>query len=85
MEVSIRDGCIWVRSPYPCTSCAGEDGPFRAAADGFPTVGDRLHLPQLPLTAAGKVDRVAASELLASGRLTATASTGSASTGRPLS
>lgn len=40
-EVQLRDGTLWVRSPYLSLGYpAGVTGPFRQAADGFATVGD---------------------------------------------
>ncbi len=40
-EVRIRDGVVWVRSPYLSLGYpAGIDGPFRRDPDGFATVGD---------------------------------------------
>ena len=49
VEVEVRDGEIWVRSPYLCTGYDGRDGrqpagPLRRGADGFATVGDRGEL-----------------------------------------
>jgi acyl-CoA synthetase (AMP-forming)/AMP-acid ligase II len=42
VEISLRDGVIWARSPYVCDGyAAGQSGPFRRAADGWRTVGDR--------------------------------------------
>lgn len=42
VEVSLRDGVIWARSPYVCDGYApGQSGPFRRDADGWCTVGDR--------------------------------------------
>lgn len=41
VEVRIRDGEIWARSPYLSLGYAAEvTGPLRRAADGFATVGD---------------------------------------------
>ncbi|MGA8993047.1 MAG: AMP-binding protein [Nocardioidaceae bacterium] len=41
VDVSVRSGEIWVRSPYLCTGYDGTAGPWRRAPDGFATVGDR--------------------------------------------
>ena len=40
-EVQLRDGTVWVRSPYLALGYpAGTTGPFRRDDDGFATVGD---------------------------------------------
>lgn len=54
VEVSVRDGQIWVRSRYLSRGYAGEPGPLRFAADGFATVGDRGRLADGFLTVAGR-------------------------------
>ncbi|MFI5728807.1 o-succinylbenzoate--CoA ligase [Kribbella sp. NPDC051587] len=42
VEVDLRDGEIWVRSPYICLGYAdGAAGPLRTDPDGWATVGDR--------------------------------------------
>ena len=41
VEVVVRDGEIWVRSPFVCEGYAGSPGPLRRDGDGFATVGDR--------------------------------------------
>ena len=41
VEVSVREGEVWVRSPYLCTGYDGPPGPLRRDGDGFATVGDR--------------------------------------------
>ncbi|WP_165956402.1 long-chain fatty acid--CoA ligase [Kribbella antibiotica] len=42
VEVDLRDGEIWVRSPYVCLGYAdGAAGPLRTDRDGWATVGDR--------------------------------------------
>ncbi len=42
VEVELRAGEIWVRSPYVCLGYAdGATGPLRTDADGWATVGDR--------------------------------------------
>ena len=44
VEVDVRDGEIWVRSPYLCTGYAGAPGPLRRDPSGHATVGDRGRL-----------------------------------------
>jgi acyl-CoA synthetase (AMP-forming)/AMP-acid ligase II len=40
-EIQLRDGVLWVRSPYLSLGYpGGVDGPYRRDADGFGTVGD---------------------------------------------
>lgn len=40
-DIQLRDGVLWVRSPYLALGYPrGVDGPFRRDADGFGTVGD---------------------------------------------
>ena len=39
--VSVRDGEVWVHSPYLCLGYDGADGPLRRDGDGWATVGDR--------------------------------------------
>ncbi|MET7279883.1 fatty acid--CoA ligase family protein [Kribbella sp. NPDC005582] len=42
VEVELRDGEIWVRSPYVCLGYVdGATGPLRTDPDGWATVGDR--------------------------------------------
>jgi long-chain acyl-CoA synthetase len=42
VELAVRDGVVWARSPYASTGyAAGQDGPLRTAPDGWATVGDR--------------------------------------------
>ena len=42
VELSIRDGVVWARSPFLSSGYgAGRPGPFRTAPDGSATVGDR--------------------------------------------
>jgi len=42
VEIELRDGEIWVRSPYVCLGYAdGAIGPLRTDPDGWATVGDR--------------------------------------------
>lgn len=58
VEVGIRDGRIWVRSPYVCLGYDGGDdaggGPFRRDEDGFATVGDHGSLEGGVLTVIGR-------------------------------
>lgn len=45
VEVDVRDGVIWVRSPWVCDGyAAGQTGPLRRDADGWASVGDRGRL-----------------------------------------
>ena len=41
VEVALREGVIWVRSPYLCAGYDGPAGPLRTGPDGFVTVGDQ--------------------------------------------
>jgi acyl-CoA synthetase (AMP-forming)/AMP-acid ligase II len=41
VDVDVRDGEIWVRSPYLFSRYDGPPGALRRDADGFATVGDR--------------------------------------------
>ena len=42
VEIDVRHGEIWVRSPFLALGyLGGTDGPFRRDGDGFATVGDR--------------------------------------------
>lgn len=54
VDVDVRDGEIWVRSPYLCDGYDGAPGPFLKRADGFATVGDRGALADGVLTVAGR-------------------------------
>ena len=54
VEVEIREGQIWVRSPYLSLGYRAGSGPFRATEDGFATVGDRGSLSGGVLTVAGR-------------------------------
>jgi long-chain acyl-CoA synthetase len=64
VEVDVRHGCIWVRSPYlglgydglgyDGLGYDGVDGPFRRAGDGFATVGDRGSVRGDVLTVQGR-------------------------------
>jgi long-chain acyl-CoA synthetase len=54
VELDIRDGVIWVRSPYLSEGYLSGGGPFTVDADGMATVGDRGHLVGDVLTVAGR-------------------------------
>jgi len=54
VEIEVRDGVLWVRSPYLSQGYDGADGPFTLAADGFATVGDRGSMAGGMLTVAGR-------------------------------
>ena len=54
VEIQVRDGVLWVRSPYLSQGYEGSDGPFTLGADGFATVGDRGSLAGGVLTVAGR-------------------------------
>jgi long-chain acyl-CoA synthetase len=54
VQIQIRNGVIWARSPYVSHGYLGADGPFTVTADGFATVGDRGHLTGGVLTVAGR-------------------------------
>ncbi len=57
--VSVRDGEVWVRSPYLCLGYDGADGPLRRDGDGWATVGDRGTLePDGRLVVHGRPDAV---------------------------
>jgi acyl-CoA synthetase (AMP-forming)/AMP-acid ligase II len=44
VQVEVRDGDIWSRSPFTCHGYAGTPGPMRADPHGWVTVGDRGRL-----------------------------------------
>jgi long-chain acyl-CoA synthetase len=54
VEVAVREGEIWARSPYLSRGYAEGSGPLRFAADGFATVGDRGRLAGGVLTVTGR-------------------------------
>jgi acyl-CoA synthetase (AMP-forming)/AMP-acid ligase II len=58
VELALRDGVIWVRSPHLSLGYVAPGGPFRIGADGFATVGDRGRLTDGVLTVAGRGDAV---------------------------
>lgn len=53
-EAQVRDGVIWVRSPFLSLGYDAGDGPFAVDADGFTTVGDRGSLDGGVLTVSGR-------------------------------
>lgn len=54
VEVDLRDGEIWVRSPYLCEGYDGPPGPLRRDGGGFATVGDRGRLDRGALRVLGR-------------------------------
>jgi acyl-CoA synthetase (AMP-forming)/AMP-acid ligase II len=54
VELAIRDGVIWVRSPFVAQGYLESGGPFTTSADGFATVGDRGNLTHNLLTVTGR-------------------------------
>lgn len=54
VEVRVREGVIWVRSPYLSLGCLTGGGPFGADEEGFATVGDRGRLDAGVLTVTGR-------------------------------
>jgi long-chain acyl-CoA synthetase len=54
VDLDIRDGVIWVRSPYLSDGYLGPDGPFATTPDGFATVGDRGSFVGGVLTVTGR-------------------------------
>lgn len=58
VEVDIRDGEVWARSPYLCSGYDGPPGPLRTACDGFATVGDRGVLDRGRLSVLGRPQSV---------------------------
>ena len=54
VQLQIRDGVIWVRSPYLSLGYLGAAGPFTTGPDGFATVGDRGRLTAGVLTVGGR-------------------------------
>lgn len=54
VEVAVRNGELWARSPYLCRGYDGEQGPLRLSEDGFATVGDRGRLVGGVLTVTGR-------------------------------
>jgi long-chain acyl-CoA synthetase len=58
VDVQVRAGEIWVRTPYLCTRYDGPLGPLRVDPDGYATVGDRGSLGNGILTVAGRPSSV---------------------------
>lgn len=56
VEVAVRDGVVWARSPYLAQGYAGADGALRRTDDGFATVGDRGRLVGDRLVVLGRGD-----------------------------
>jgi long-chain acyl-CoA synthetase len=54
VDVSVREGEVWARSPYLCSGYDGEPGPLRVAPDGAATVGDRGRLDHGRLQVLGR-------------------------------
>lgn len=54
VEVAIRQGRLWVRSPYLSQGYLGPAGPYRVDEDGFATVGDRGRLDGRRLVVLGR-------------------------------
>lgn len=54
VEVQVRDGLIWVRSPYLSQGYLSSAGPFTTDPDGFATVGDRGRLTGGVLSVTGR-------------------------------
>jgi long-chain acyl-CoA synthetase len=54
VDVQVRDGVIWVRSPYVSEGYLALGGPFTIDSDGFATVGDRGRLAGGVLTVTGR-------------------------------
>lgn len=53
VEVRVREGVLWVRSPYLCEGYDGA-GPLYLDPEGFATVGDRGHLANGCLRVTGR-------------------------------
>jgi acyl-CoA synthetase (AMP-forming)/AMP-acid ligase II len=58
VELAVRDGVVWIRSPYLSEGYRAGGGPFTTSPDGFATVGDRGRLAGGVLTVAGRGDAV---------------------------
>lgn len=58
VEVDVRDGAIWARSPFLAERTEGEPGPFRCGPDGFASVGDRGAWREGQLLVSGRDDAV---------------------------
>ena len=55
VEVDVRDGAVWVRSPYVASSYVGAPGPLRRD-HGWSSVGDRAELIDGRLRLLGRAD-----------------------------
>jgi long-chain acyl-CoA synthetase len=58
VDVEVRAGEIWARTPYLCDGYDGPPGPLRVDADGYATVRDRGLMRDGILTVAGRADAV---------------------------
>ena len=58
VDVEVREGEVWARSPFLCLGYDGPRGPLRRDRDGFATVGDRGVLAEGRLTVRGRADAV---------------------------
>ena len=58
VDVVVRDGEVWVRTPYLCLGYDGPPGPLRTDPDGFASVGDRGVLADGRLLVSGRPDAV---------------------------
>jgi acyl-CoA synthetase (AMP-forming)/AMP-acid ligase II len=56
VEVAVRQGVLWVRSPYLCEGYDGPGGSLQRDGDGFATVGDRGALRDGRLLVHGRGD-----------------------------
>ena len=54
VEVEVRDGEVWARSPFLCEGYVGPPGDLRRDPSGFATVGDRGALVDGVLRVAGR-------------------------------
>lgn len=58
VELQVRDGVVWARSPYLSDGYAEGSGPFERDADGWASVGDHGTLVDGVLTITGRDDVV---------------------------
>lgn len=58
VEVAVKDGVLWARSPFLAERVDGPAGPFRCDPDGFATVGDCGGWQEDRLVVAGRADTV---------------------------
>ena len=58
VEIEIRAGTIWVRSPYLARGYSRDGGPLTIGSDGFATVGDAGHMSGDHLVVTGRSDVV---------------------------